>query len=117
MPKDCKKPCMAFVICGASIICPNYVITAAHCSYNYKKIEATPIKPSYDVIVAEAKPSDQVVMIGIHDLLKDKGKEYAIESITIHPTFANNNDPVYPPREMGEADCDVSLYKLKTPID
>ena len=67
--------------------------------------------------MAEAKPSDQHLMIGTHDLFNDLGNEYDIESISIHPTYANNNKPVKPPRRPGENDCDVSLYKLKNPIN
>ena len=32
-------------------------------------------------------------------------------------TYKMNNKPVKPPREESENECDVSLYKLKNPID
>ena len=123
-PKDCLgKPCKATVGCGASIICPNYVISAAHCSYIYETIDVPynpwqPFRKTPKLVkVAEAEPNDQHLVIGIHDLLNDLGIEYPIESITIHPTYKMNNKPVKPPREESENECDVSLYKLKNPID
>ena len=112
-PKDCKKPCKAILECGGSILCPNYVISAAHCSYICKTMDATITSPSYEVIVAEAKPRDQHVRIGTHDFVKDLGKEYAIQSITIHPIYyAKNNKPVDPPRRPNKKGVDLSLYKL-----
>ena len=69
------------LICGGVIICPYFVLSAGHCSYEYIKHTETLIFNStysvnitYPVVVRRSRPADQNLMIGAHDLFKSIGQ-------------------------------------------
>jgi hypothetical protein len=70
--------------CGASLVAPDAVITAAHCVYG-------------------SAPADLTAVIGRHDLRTDSGEQHRVDQIVIHPNY----DPY-------EYDYDIAVLLLRS---
>jgi len=78
--------------CGGSIICPKFVISAAHCSFKF--------------VDWEFRPDEHDILVGEHELSNPVSARHAIKKIHPHPEYnATNND------------LDVSIYELSQPIE
>ena len=92
--------------CGGSIICPNFIISAAHCSYQKK--EGTTI------ITRKFTGEDHDILVGEHDLTRPSGTRHAIKTIHVHPEYEAKVVIGKPDKSK---DYDVSIYELTHPIE
>jgi len=102
----CNKP--ATLICGAVIICPKFLLSAAHCSYEYylHRYANGTTEKRLDRL---STPDEQELLIGEHDLANSVGIKYDIKRITVHPKHLKNN-PLKQPIQHREHD--ISIYEL-----
>ncbi len=73
--------------CGASLISPNWAVTAGHC-------------------VDGESPDSIEVVFDVHNLKTDEGKRHSVKRIIIHPSFSTLT-----------FDSDVALLELDEPSD
>ncbi len=78
--------------CGATLIHPNWAMTAAHCVVNTEDGLITAVE-------------NLVVFIGVHNLKTDTGKRIALQRIIIHPDYDFHADK-----------NDIALLELKKPV-
>jgi len=91
--------------CGGSIICPNFIISAAHCSYQKDKTAA---------ITRKYTGEDHDILVGEHDLTNPSGTRHAIKTIHVHPEYEAK---VVIGKPYKSKDYDVSIYELTRPIE
>jgi len=83
--------------CGASIIAPGWILTAAHCVINQQTGQVLPTK--YEIVV------------GLHDRRDTRNaRRHPVSKVIVHPKIGREGWNV------ANADVDIALMKLATPI-
>jgi len=80
--------------CGATVIAPRWVMTAAHCLY--------------DAFRREVQPSDIRVIAGVSDLRADPSRESTVVSLFIHPEYDHVAQDAYD---------DIALLEVANALD
>jgi len=83
------------IVCGGTIICPKYIMTAAHCSYH----PSEPRKWRVDELTV-VTGTEELGVGGLQD------SKYKIEAFVDHPEYVH-----------GRKDYDYSLYEMERPIE
>jgi len=85
---------LSFNVCGGTILCPKYIMSAAHCSYHITKSR----KWRVDELRA---------LVGAHHLVKSRGDIHKIKAFHDHLAYVHRNQ---------DYDYDYSVYEMEKTI-